>query len=128
MLSWVDNILCVIHPEDVNQIHKDFKSLFKCTSEGVFIEYVGSKIDIVRKSNGIVDTSFTQPVIVQKLKDEYITEGGRASKTPAVAGQVLVRGDGSGTVEDKDATVYRLGTATYMYVMQWPRPDIYNST
>ena len=55
---------------------------------------------------------------MQKLKDEYITEGGRASKTPAVAGQVLVSGDGSGTVEDKDATVYSSGTATCMYVMQ----------
>ena len=32
MLSWVDDILCLVHPEDVNQIHKDLESAFKCTS------------------------------------------------------------------------------------------------
>ena len=81
-------------------------------------EYVGSKIDIVRKSNGIEDINFTQAILVQKLADKYLTEGGRSPKTPAVYGQVLVRGYGSGTVEDKEVTVYRLGTATCMYMMQ----------
>ncbi len=43
-----------------------------------------------------------------------------------MAGQVLVKGDGSGTLER--ATKYRSGTATCMYMMQWSRPEIYNAT
>ena len=72
---------------------------------------------------------FTQPVLVQKLEDEYNLPSGKASKTPAVAGQTLVKGDGSGTVGDHEAVEYRSGTATTcMLVMQWLRPDIYNAT
>ena len=81
---------------------------------------MGSKINIKRESNGLADVKFTQPVLVQKLKDEYLESmGRRAPKTPAVAGQILVKGDGSGTIEDSEATVYRLATTTCMYVIQW---------
>ena len=48
------------------------KSAFECTCEGALTEYEGSKIDIKRKSNGLADVKFTQPVLVQKLKDEYL--------------------------------------------------------
>ena len=47
-------------------------------------------------------------MLVKKLKDEYLENNhGEAPKTPAVACQILVKGDGSGTMEDREATVYR---------------------
>ena len=72
---------------------------------------------------------FTQPVLVQKLEDKYLgTNDGKVPKTPAVAGQIPVKGDVSGTMEEREATVYKSATATCMYIKQWSRPDIYNVT
>ena len=47
--------------------------------------------------------------------------------TPAVAGQVLVRGDVSGTVNDNATAVYCSGTAAMIFMMQWLRHAIYNA-
>ena len=52
---------------------------------------------------------------------------GQVSKTPAVAGQVLVKGDGEGTVSPDQIKMYRSTTATCMFMMQWLRPDIFNA-
>ena len=71
----------------------DLYGVFECKSEGVLKDYVGSKMDIVQKSNGLATVKFTQPVLVQKLEDGYNLPSGKASKTPAVAGQTLVKGD-----------------------------------
>ena len=66
---------------------------------------------------------------MQKLQDEYIEElGGRTLMAPAVAGQILVKGDGSGIISEEKATTYRSATATLMYIMQYSRPEIYNAT
>ena len=54
---------------------------------------------------------FTQPVLVQKLEEEYTPPNGVASKTSAVAGQVLVQGDGDGTVQESMAKMYHSATA-----------------
>ena len=70
---------------------------------------------------------FMQPVLVRKLKEEYKPSEGPASKTPAVAGQVLVKGDGSGAIQETKAKMYQLATVTCMYMMQWSRPDIINA-
>ncbi len=43
---------------------------------------------------------------------------GPASKTPAVAGQVFVKGDGNGAVVPNTAKFYRSATATCMFMMQ----------
>ena len=127
-VSWVDDIMACGEPDDVKQLVKDLEDSFECKCEGELKEYVGSKIDIVRKSDGLATVKFTQPVLIQKLEDEYELPGGtRTPKTPAAAGQTLVKGDGSGTVSDEAATVYRSGTATMMFMMQWSRPDIYNA-
>ena len=52
---------------------------------------------------------------------------GPVSKTPAVAGQVLVKGDGEGTVTSNQIKMYRSATATCMFMMQWSHPDIFNA-
>ena len=128
MVSWVDDIMALGHPEDVKVIEADMMEAFKCKSEGELKEYVGSKIDIKRLPSGLATVKFTNPVLIQKLQDEYEIPTGRPSKTPAVAGQVLVKGDGSGMIDGKQHKIYRSGTATCMYIMQWSRPDIYNTT
>ena len=129
MLSWVDDIMALGHPEDVKQMKDDLKIAYECTCEGALTEYVRNKINITRKSNGLADVKFPQAVLVQKLEDEYLENNdGKAPKTPAVAGKILVKGDGNGTMEERENTVYRSATATCMYIMQWSRPDIYNAT
>ena len=86
---------------DMERVKEDLMKSFECTCEGALPEYVDSKIDIEQKTSGLAVVKFTQPVLVQKLQDEYIDElGGRASMTPAVAGQILVKGDGSGTISE----------------------------
>ena len=49
------------------------------------------------------------------------------SKTPAVAGHVLVKGDGEGTVTSDQIKMYRSATVTCMFMMQWSCPDIFNA-
>ncbi len=44
-----------------------------------------------------------------------------------MAGQVLVKGDGEGTVSLDQIKMYRSATATCMFMMQWSRPDIFNA-
>ena len=96
------------------------KSACECTCEGALAEYAGSNIDIKRKSNGLSDVKFTQYLLLQKLKDKYLESmEGKAHKIPAVAGQIMVKGAGSGTMEDREATVYRSATRICMYTVQW---------
>ena len=128
MVSWVDDIIALGYPKDVEQMEKDLADAFDCKCEGELTEYVGSKIDIARNSDGLGTVKFTQPVLVQKLEDEFDLPSGKAPKTPATAGQVLVRGDGSGAIDGKESTKYRSGTALCMFMMQWSKTDIYNAT
>ena len=52
---------------------------------------------------------------------------GPVSKTPPVASQVLVKGDGEGTVTSEQIKLYRSATATCMFMMKWSCPDIFNA-
>ena len=94
------------HPDDVEQIQTDLESAFDCKCEGELKEYVDSKIDIEWLSSGLGKVKFTNPVLVQKLEDEYDLPVRRHDRTPAVAGQVLVRGDGSGMLDEKKHKVF----------------------
>ena len=106
MVSWVDDITTLGCPEDVKRIKSDLESAFICKSEGELKEYVGCKIKIKRKSNGLATIKFTQPVLIKKLKNEFDIPEGRQSKSPAVAGQVLIKGDVSGSVDGKQHKIY----------------------
>jgi hypothetical protein len=68
-----------------------------------------------------------QPVLVHKLEEEYVPPIGMTSKTSAVTGQVLVKGDGNGVVQESKAKMYQSATATGMYMMQWSHPDTFNA-
>ena len=107
MISWVNDFMLLGTPDDVERMKSDSMSIFKCKPEGPLTEYVGSKIDITRKENGIARVKFTQPVLLQKLKDEFLIPiEGKNPLTPAVAGQVLLKGDGIGTVDPKEITEF----------------------
>ncbi len=66
-------------------------------------------------------------MLMRKLEEEYKPSVGVASKTPAVAGQVLVKGDGDGMVNDSLSKMYLSATATRMYMMQWLHPDTFDT-
>ena len=78
-------------------------------------EYVGNKIDM----------TIIQPVLVQSLEDEFDLPEGKPPRTPATAGQVLVRKPDEPNLE---STKYRSGTAKMMFMMRWSRRDKYNAT
>eukprot|EP01082_Thalassiosira_pseudonana_P003604 g3149.t1 g3149 contig12:1513564-1518213(-) len=126
--TWVDDIIVFGHPQDVDAIEKNLKEAFVCKSEGELKEYVGSKIDVMRKSNGLVAIKITQPVLIQKLEDEFDVSTGKAPGTPARPGEVLSKLHGGELLTSAAATNYRSGTATLMFIMQWSRPDIFNAT
>ena len=52
-------------------MEKDLADAFDCKCEGELTEYVGSKIDIASNIDGLGTVKFTQPVLVQKLEDEF---------------------------------------------------------
>ena len=62
-----------------------------CKREGALTEYVGNKLSLTCDKNGCGTVKFTQLVLIKKLIEEYKVPDGPASRTPAVAGQVLVR-------------------------------------
>jgi hypothetical protein len=68
-----------------------------------------------------------QPVLIKKRNDEYKMSDGPVSKTPEVASQVLMKGDGEGAVNPKQIKMYRFATATCMFRMQWLCPDIFKA-
>ena len=59
------------------------------------------------------------PVLIQKLEDEFEFPNGESPRTPAVTGQVLMKG-GNGTepLNLKEMTKYQSGTVLCMYKMQ----------
>ena len=125
----MDDLILLGTQDDVNKMQLDLKSTFQCKLEGSLTEYVGRKIDVTCKENGIARIKFTQSVLLQKLKNKFMVPViGKVPTTLAVAGQVLVKGDGSGTINRKEVTKYQSGTTTCMFVMQWSHPEIYNAT
>ena len=70
---------------------------------------------------------FTQPVLVRKLIEEYKPAQRPASKIPAVAGQVVIKGNDNRAVVEAQAKMYLSATATCMYMIQRSCPDIFNA-
>ena len=95
MLSWVDDILALAHPEDIEKIEEDLQSAFVSKCEGEMKEYIGNKVDVVQHSDGRERIKVSQPVLVQKLRDEFELPGGKTPKTPAEPDQVLVKENNS---------------------------------
>ena len=46
MISWVDDLILLGTPNNIEKMKSDLMSAFKCKSEGMLTEYVGSKINV----------------------------------------------------------------------------------
>jgi hypothetical protein len=117
-VAWVDDVMVLGPPSLVEQVQRDLEKSFTCKCEGELTEYVGSRKGTVK---------FMQAVLIKKINDKYKMSDGPVSKTPAVAGQVLVKGDRGGTVSPDQIKMYHSATATCMFMMQCSRPNIFNA-
>lgn len=124
---WVDDIIAFGAKADLDALEADITSAFEAKAEPEFNEYVGNKIDINRGDDGIATVKFTQPVLIQKLKENHTPIMNRVPMTPAVPGSNLCKGDGTDMLTADQATKYRSLTALIMFIMQWSRPDLYNA-
>eukprot|EP00956_Cyclotella_meneghiniana_P027852 scaffold63518_cov42-Cyclotella_meneghiniana.AAC.6 len=69
-VSWVDDMTIFGDEQDVAMIEADLLRSFVSKSEGEMKEYVGDKIDVTRDPvTGLGKAKFTQPVLIQKLRD-----------------------------------------------------------
>jgi hypothetical protein len=126
-VAWVDYVMVLGPPSLVEHVKWDLEKFFTCKHEGELTEYVGSKLTFCCDDDGKGTVKFTQPVLIMKINNEYKITDGPVSKTPAVDGQVLVKGDGQGTVTSDQIKMYQSATATCMFMMQWSCPDIFNA-
>ena len=107
MVSWIDDLILLGPQHVVNVMKKDLSKAFVCEAEGPLKEFVCSKIALSRDANGLGTAKFTQPMLVQNLVDKYQVEADeKPPKTPANAGLVLVKDDGSWPLNEKAATEY----------------------
>ncbi len=61
---------------------------------------------MMRDKSGMGTIKLTQPVLLQKLEESFDVAGGRDPRTPALTGQVLVRGDGSDMLGPVETTKF----------------------
>jgi hypothetical protein len=88
---------------------------------------MGSKLTITRDKEGRGTVKFIQLVLIKKLSDKYEVPEGPVSKTPAVVGQVLIKGNDDSTMSENIIKMYRSAAATRIFMMQWSCPDIFNA-
>ena len=129
-VSWVDDMIIFGEAQDVALIEADLMKSFISKSEGEMKEYVGNKIDITTDPvTGLRQAKFTQPVLVQKLRDMLgeTETSKRVPRTPAKPSEVLHLGEGLNPIEPVDASFFRSMAALCMYMMQWSRPECSNA-
>jgi hypothetical protein len=104
---------------------KQLTSKFDCDEIGNMNEYVGCKVDRNFDNNSI---KLTQPVMLQSFADEFpMCLDGRASFTPAIPGEHLVKGDDGTNISGAMQAHYRTGVGKLLHMMRWTRPEIQNA-
>ena len=87
-------------------------------------EYVECTIEEC-KSGGI---KFLQKVLLQSYDDEFDIKGLKKFNTPATPGTVLKKPiDGKTLLTPENQTLYHSGVGKAMHMMQYSRPDTYNT-
>jgi hypothetical protein len=125
--AWANDVMVLSPLSLVEQVKRDLKKSFTCKCKGELMEYVDSKLTFSCDDNGMGTVKFMQPVLIKKINDEYKMSDSLVSKMPEVAGQVLMKGTGEGTVSPKQIKMYDSANATCMFMMQWSCPDIFNA-
>ena len=83
-LLWVDNCLVAGPQGVVIKEATKFCELYDTTDEGEMDEYVGCSIE-----RNVSYLKMTQPVKIQRLKDEFGYDGSKALSTPVKPASVL---------------------------------------
>lgn len=108
LVAWVDVAMILGPHVMVKKAQQKLQTAVTCKHERVLMEYVGSKITMHHNNSSLGPIKFTQPVLVRKLWEEYGPKDGPASWLPSVAGQVFMKGDGDGTMNDTESMMTRL--------------------
>ena len=124
MLSWIDDNAIMGYKKDMLNLKKELMNQFECDDCGKMDEYVGCTIEKL-ESGGI---KFLQKVLVQSFNDEFDIEGLKKFNTPATPGTVLKKPvEGDVLLTSENQTLYRSGVGKAMHMMQYSRPDIYQT-
>ena len=83
----------------VEQVQQDLEKALHASMILELMKYVRSKI-ANHDSMGLGSVKFMPQVLECKLPEEYKSSDGPTPKTPAVAGQVVVKGDGNKAVAE----------------------------
>jgi hypothetical protein len=120
----VDDLLTIGKPSVVTKAKNDMMHQFECDDVGKIQEFLGNKIEIDNVSK---TTKFTQPVLLQSLKDEFVLKKGKV-KLPATAGSILsYKGEGVQYLTPDKQHDFRSGVGKLLHLSKWSRPDIKNS-
>jgi hypothetical protein len=112
------------YKKDMLNLKKELMNQFECADCGKMDKYVGCTIEKL-KSGGI---KFLQKVLVQSFIDEFDIEGLKKFNTPATPGTVLKKPvEGNVLLTSENQTLYRSGVGKTMHMMQYSRPDIYQT-
>ncbi len=120
-MSWIDDNSIIGPKKAVEKTKKDLMKRFDRIDCGDIKEYVGCKIDRTKNS-----LKFTQPVLMQSYNDKFELPK-KSYKTPAPAGLVLVAGNKEEALSPAMQKRYCSGTGKAMHVMQYSKPEMYNS-
>jgi hypothetical protein len=123
-ISWVDDCLTVGSKEAAKQAKQQMMDHFDCDEIGELKEYVGCKVDIDKEERSV---TLTQPVLLQSFEDEFNLPEGAHPRTPAIAGDVLLKGEEKDQVQIKEQKKYRSGVGKLLHMMHWPRPETLNA-
>ena len=125
-LTWIDDKLCIAHPDVIKDEKDRMKKHFECDDVGEVVDYIGCKVEVDQKEHSV---KFTQPVLVQSLADEFedIPQG-IDPLTPAKPGDILLKSSDEKYHLDKEKhTRYRTGVGKLLYLAKHSRPDIANA-
>ena len=110
--------------KDVLSVKQDLMNQFDCKDCGPMDEYVGCTIQKL-ETGGI---KFLQKVLVQNFSDEFDIRNINKFNTPATSGTVLKKPiEGDVHLSQENQTLYRSGVGKVMHMIQYSRPDIYQT-
>jgi Reverse transcriptase (RNA-dependent DNA polymerase) len=123
-ILWVDDLLVIGKPSVITKAKNDMMRQFECDNVGQVEEFLGNKIEI---DHVLKATKFTQPVLLQSLKDKFVLKKGKV-KLPVTAGSILsYKGEGVKYLGPEKQHDFWSGVGKLLHLSKWSRPDIKNS-